>query len=458
MTQTRLKGSGFVALFAAAMLSACASEAVGPAPTMEPEEGHAFLKIVGEKNVFVGEGDSRQIRVKYVNDNDEGLAGSVSFRIEGNARGATLSSNSEITGPGGEVTIAVSSGTESAFRIIAEAQYATPVDWAVAVRKGGDNPPLPFNVVGTYRVESTFDLATGLPGDAGEIINTFIDLTDDTNDPTSFLLDLASKEDQGVKNALSPLRPAIDVALNSILKQVTTVSIEGNSISIVTKFAEFGNGFGEVSRKFGLKSQIQIYKDPMDGSKYLAKHTVDGVFFKIKNKRTDRTLAAMNMDNIVVDKIPVTLTGETQVSFGEHNLGLSYGKIIVFGLDNVLIPLITENRALNLRELLADLIDCYDVGDKLADELGFGSPDLYESLCETALAFAGSYLEGKLSEVGGTASEFKISGTVRPADTDSNGTVDQLIGGEWEGRLMLGNEAATLAKPNQKFTGMRMGN
>jgi hypothetical protein len=458
MTRIEKIGSRLTAaFFAATLLAACASEAVGPVPTIQPQEGHAFLKIVGQKNVFLDTGGSREIVVRYVNDNDEGLAGSVSFRIEGSSAGGSLSQSSQVTGPGGEVRVHVIGGNESAFRVIAEAQYATPVDWAVAVRSGTIDPPLPFNIVGTYRVESQFDLATGLPGKLGEVVNTFIDLTDSPNDPTTFLLDLASKADAGVNNVLKNFRPVMDVALNTLLKQLTTFSIDNQRISVVAKFQEFGNGFGEVSRKFGLKSQIQIYRDPANADRYLAKHTVDGVFFKIKNKRTDRTMAQLNMSNIVVDAIPVTLQDESMITFGEHNIGLNVGKVIVFGANNVLIPLITQNRAMNFTELLTDLIDCYDVADTLSDEIG-GSSDLWESICETALTVVGNVLEGKVSELGGTASEFRIGGTVRPSDNNADGKVDELVAGEWEGRLMLGTAASPLSRPNQKFTGTRMGN
>src|SRR5687768_479593 len=86
MTGTRL----YTALFAATLLSACASEALGPAPVIQPQPGHAFLKIVGDKNVFLGYGGSRELIVKYVNDNDEGLAGEVEFEIKGTGNGARL--------------------------------------------------------------------------------------------------------------------------------------------------------------------------------------------------------------------------------------------------------------------------------------------------------------------------------------------------------------------------------
>jgi hypothetical protein len=442
-----------LAIVATSLFAACAGEALGPTPTMPPTQGHAFLKIVGDKNVFLDSGATKEIVVKYVNDNDEGLAGTVSFRIDGDGKGSALSASSGVTGPGGEVRIHVTAGSqEAAFRVVAEAQYATAVDWSVAARLGNSNPPLPFNITGTYRVESTFDLASGLPGDVGKVVNTVIDMTNSPTDPTTWLLDL----DKGVRDTLNGVpgaRPALDAFLNTLLKEITAFDVNGQRVSIVGKFQEFGNAFGDVAQKFGLKSKLEITKKA-DGS-YVAKHTIDGVFFKINNRRVDATLAQLEMDNIIVDNIPVTLTAESKISIGEHGLPLSYGTLVVLGLDNVVIPLLSPGAG-NVSELLADLIDCSMVGEEIYDYLNILNADFFESLCSTAIAAGGAIIEGKLREIGGRASEFKIRGEVRLADTNSDRTVDTLVGGEWEGRLLLGNESATLAKPNQKFTGSRM--
>jgi hypothetical protein len=458
MTPNEMMGTRlYTALFAATMLSACASEALGPAPTIDPQPGHAFLKIVGDKNVFLDYGASRELTVKYVNDADEGLAGEVQFEIKGTANGARLTNPSGVTGPGGEVRIGIigGSGSEAFFTVEARAEYATSVNWAVSVRNNSQ-PPLPFKVEGTYRLESNFDLVSGVPGDVGEVLRTIIDMTDNVKptggvaqDPTTWLLDL----DQGVADTLKPARPALDAFINTLLKELTMVNINGQQVSIVAKFQEFGAAFGDVAKKFGIKSKLEITKNA--NGTYTAKHTIDGVFFKIGTRRVDKTLAEMNMDNIVVSNIPITVTGETQVSIGEHNIGLSYGKLIVFALDNVVIPLVTP-RATNLREMFADLVDCAMFGQEAADYTGILNAGFYEALCDTAIAAGGAIIEGKLSEVGGTASEFKIHGETRPADSNGDRTVDTLVGGLWEGRLMLGNESATLAKPSQTFTGSRM--
>src|SRR5262249_6241407 len=157
---------------------------------------------------------------------------------------------------------------------------------------------------------------------------------------------------------------------------------------------------------FGIKSTLQIYQGP--NNTLLGKHTITGVFFKIDTKRTDKTLGELNMDNIVVDKIPVTLVSESQLTIGQHDIALSYGTLINFGLDNVLIPQL-DSKATSLKELLEDVVPCDALGAKINDAVGFGGANLWSSLCQTGLAFGASYAEGKLADITGQATDFKIS-------------------------------------------------
>src|SRR5262245_35665427 len=52
---------------------------------------------------------------------------------------------------------------------------------------GSQEPKL--DVTGMYRVNSTFDIATNMPGGSGSFLNGLIAATDDPDDPMSWLLD-----------------------------------------------------------------------------------------------------------------------------------------------------------------------------------------------------------------------------------------------------------------------------
>src|SRR5438445_9110190 len=56
----------------------------------------------------------------------------------------------------------------------------------------GSQEPTPdpqVDAQGTYRVNSTFDIATNMPGTAGSVLNGIIAATDDPDDPMAWLLE-----------------------------------------------------------------------------------------------------------------------------------------------------------------------------------------------------------------------------------------------------------------------------
>jgi hypothetical protein len=448
---TRTRGTLFAALYVASM-AACATQDLGPGPDPKPPvDGHAFLEIVGDRNVFIGLGARATITVKYHDDVGGPLIGEIAFAVVGDAKGSAVSAGTAQTDRQGLATIDVNAGsTEASFNVRASATYATAVDWSIGVRNGPPGPQA-LSLEGTYQLESQFDLVAGLPGTLGEVVRTAIDITNDPNDPTTFLIDLALRQidNSSITGAVNSLRPGLDVGINQFLKDQLG--------DVYANLLAFGNGFGDAAQRFGLKSELAITKKP-DGS-YVAKHTVKGIFFFTDagghRDRQDVDLAEMSMDYVVSDNVPVTRTGDTGITIGDHALPVSYGKALVYMVRNIVIALI-DPWARNLTEFLQDIVDCDSLGEKIAEEVGFGSAGIYSSACKTALAFAGNYLEGKLGEVGGTATGFSLHGNARIQDSNSDKKVDKILGGEWEGRLDIGPDAATLARPKQTFLGNRL--
>ena len=433
------------------LVGACSSQDVGPTPTPKPPvEGHAYLDIVGDKNVFIDTGARATIVVKYHDDAGDPVAGAVTFAIQGDAKGGSLSAASAVTDGQGLARVDVVGGTtEVAFGVRASAQYATAVDWSIAVH-AGPPPPGPLALEGTYQLESQFDLVSALPGTVGDVVRTVIDITDSPNDPTTFLIDeaLSQINDSTVTNAVNALRPGLDVGINEFLKSQLG--------DVYTSLVEFGNGFGDAAQRFGLKSELAVTKSA-DGS-YAATHTVKGIFFFTDagggtRKRQDVDLADAHIDYVVASNIPVTRTGDTSITIGDHSLQMSYGKLLVYSVRNVVLRLIDPG-ASTMTDFLQDTVDCDTLGQKIYDEVKSGSAGIYGSACKTALAIVGNVIEGKLGAVGGTATGFHIHGTVQIKDTDNDRKVDKLQGGQWQGSLDIGTDTASLGQPS--FLGSRM--
>lgn len=429
--------------------AACAGDTEGGPGPQPPVEGNAYLTIVGDRNVFLDGNSQVTLTVKYHDESGAPLAGEVHFRIDGAANGSNISTDSDVTDNEGLATInVIGSIEEASFRIIAEAEFATPVDWRIAVSQG--EPPLPpLSAVGTYELESQFDMASGLPGTVGTVVNSIIDMTDDPNDPATWLIDMALDQidSTSVKDAVNSLRPGLDAFVNNLILDYAP--------GFVTTFVELGDKFGQVAHKLGTISELQVVQGGPDGTELGARHTITGIRYTIDGVEYDYTMAELDLGIVEADGLTCSLE-DNRLMIGDHDLPLSYGRILLFALNNVLIPAL-DPWSDSLSDLLIYYVDCYSLSYDIADYVGIGSPGLYESACETALTVAAAYIEDQIEGLDGTASSLAIHGDARVSDDNQDGKVDKLTNGLWEGQMNFGPVASTLAKPDQKFIGKRMG-
>jgi hypothetical protein len=440
---TTTKGLGFAPLLAL-LVSGCAQDALGPAPDggTPPQQGeHLRLQIVGDPSVLLDNGASKELVVKYINDGGQPRAGTISFAFSGDAKGATLSATSGVTTTDGSVHINLRGGASGSanFNVVASAPEASSVNWNVAVSTTTPPVPEPLSAIGTYQLESEFNVIGGLTGTAADVVNTFISISES---PAGWLLDEWASSDAGVKSTISSFRAPLEAALNALLEELTTFTVDGTKIDILHLLMQFGTGFDSVAHRFGVKSTLQIYAGP--NNTLLGKHTITGFFFKIDTKRIDKTVAELGMDTIVVDKVPVSMPTESQIVIGDHNFGMNYGGIVVLAVNNVVIPEL-DPTANTLADFLTDELSCTDFGSYMEENVGL-TESFWNSLCRTALTAGGIYLEGKLADLGGGAATFTIHGTVRPEDTNNDRKVDKLVSGLWDGQIMYGTTPATLTK------------
>jgi hypothetical protein len=407
----------------------------------DPQDDDAFLTIVGDTNLFVDLGQTQQLRVKYHDRDGNPLAGNVSFRLMGNTAGSLLSSSMDGTDSSGHADVVLTGGQQATFRVVAEADSAASVEWRVTVGQGAGV----LDLAGSYSLDSQFDMATGLPGDAGNVVNAFIEMTDDPNDPASWLLDqLAESLDSGIlESALDLARPGLDALVNE--------EIISRSPNLITMLRDVGNDLGQVARKFGLRSRYTV---TAAAGAFTAVHEVTGIHWNVDGVTHEYTAAEVELGMVRAENI-ATMLVQNKVSIAEHSLPLSYGRILVFVLNHVLIPSATPFAG-SLEDLLLANVDCDAIGWDVYYEVNVGSQSLYESACLSALDAASDALEDALRGVDGAGSALVIKGDATPADMTGDGKVDRMMNGLWEGSFRIGGESATLARPDQKFLGERV--
>lgn len=313
----------------------------------------------------------------------------------------------------------------------------------------GSGEPTPpektVDLVGTYRVHSTFDLATNMPGSSGTVVNGLIAATDDQDDPMSWVVDqmLAQMQPGTFKDILVGAKPFVIGYLND---RVTALAPE-----LVGTLIDIGHRMEDVTKNFGLEEKLGVGLT-VDNT-LTARMTADGMRLKVGTSTVDVLFADHDLDDVVAEGIHIRFENQSNVTIGAHTMALPYGKIARIALDVAVIPAIDAN-ANSLADLLNNLVDCQGVGQSVSNALGFGAPALYAGACLAGLDQAADLVYDQL-----IASDAKldllVTGTARASDTNADWKADKLSSGQWTGTMTYAPDTATLAAP-ATFVGARM--
>lgn len=298
---------------------------------------------------------------------------------------------------------------------------------------------------GSYRLASTFDIATNLPGGSGSFLNGLIEATDDPDDPMSWLVDkmLAQMESGTLKSLLQGVKPLVIGYLND---QVTSLAPE-----LFDTITQIGQRLEDATRHLGVDEKLQV--DIVDQT-HIGKLTADGVQFTIEGTTTKHLFADYDIDDVVVTGVYVSLDQESRFRIAQHTLPLPYGKIARIALDAAVIPAI-DPTATSLQQLLSNAVNCQGVGASVASSVGFGSAAFWASACTGGLGLVADEIYDQILE-SDTVLALDIAGEARASDTNSDYFIDKLSTGKWTGTMTFSGENAPLKADAQTFTGVRL--
>ena len=309
---------------------------------------------------------------------------------------------------------------------------------------GGDETPVPTDATGTYKMRSSFDLATNLPGKVGDVTNTIIAMTDGATDPADWLLEqVINKLPSGtVKTLLNGARPFVAGYLNDRLLQWAP--------DFVGTTVQLGHDFGAIAKNFGTNEQLAVTGAP---GAYTSTHTVVGAHFKIDQVESDLAFADFSVANVVVQGVGVTLDSSGKFGIADHKVPLSYGKVLRIGMDGMVIPML-DSTAHNLGELLQHQVDCTAVGNMIASQIGGFGAGALATACNAGLVYGASVVYGKIDAIDGSALEFSLTGTAKAFDKNGDKKIDSIATGNWAGNTSYAGTPAPLAAAT--FYGDRM--
>lgn len=305
------------------------------------------------------------------------------------------------------------------------------------------DPETPLEVTGAYRLHSTFDIATNMPGTAGAFVNGLIEATDDPDDPMSWLLDqmIATMDDGAFKTFLQNAKPFVAGYLNDQLADLAP--------ELVGTVTDLGHRMAYLTKHLGVEELLAVYTNDQQ---YVGQVIVDGVRFRIDETTVvDAPFAAHDLDDVITDGLHISYDNG-RLGIGDHTLPLPYGQLVRIGLDAAIIPALDPS-ATGLADLLDHVVDCQGVGQGVADALGVGSTAFWKSVCLAGLDRAADLVYDQLVAAD-SALDFHLTGTARAADTDADRKLDKLTFGEWSGTLSYDGTDAPLAQP-ATFEGAR---
>ena len=306
---------------------------------------------------------------------------------------------------------------------------------------GSGSDQIPLTAEGRYALLSDFDIATNMPGTAGEVINKIIDATDSPDDPTHWILDqlVAQLPDGSFKNFVKGSIPFAAGYLNDRLLEVAP--------DFVVTLRDMGNKFGQAARHFGTLEVLEV------GPNGQATKTVTGVHFVVDQIELDYLFKDYNLMDVPVAGITVGLDQTGKVTIGEHKVPLSYGKVMRIALDEMVIPIINPS-VQDLEGLLKTVVNCNAVGRYMYEALDIGSASTFETACLAGLKAGSNAIYTQIGKVDSVALEFGLNGVAKGVDKNGDKKLDQIQTGAWAGTLAYGGASAPLGRGT--FIGTRM--
>ena len=308
----------------------------------------------------------------------------------------------------------------------------------VVVACGDPAPPLdahstvPRTAVGTYTVESTFDVA--LPDAARPLFSTLAEATDGPDDPSRFVVDamVARLPDGTIARVASAAAPFVAAYLNTRLAEIAPRLAPG--LAQLT---------AQLSRIAQHLETVETFRIAADGSMVRA---VTGVRFAIGTGLA-LPFAAVGLPEVAATAKVDLRSG--RLHLGATQLALPYAQLLRLGLDRAVVPTL-DPHATDLAGALRDLVDCARLGELVADEVGVGTTQMYATACDAAMTAVAARIDADLDAIGQTPLHLDVAGTATGYDLDGDLAMDAIHDGAW-----LGQPGSSFVVAAGTFTGVR---
>lgn len=310
---------------------------------------------------------------------------------------------------------------------------------------------IPLSPVGTYDVTSNWDFTDAL-ADSGAVGATIVRVLDIFENPGQAIYDEVINLVEALVGGI--ISGALDTflsitGLDDSFANMINNFIEGNSV--LSKIFQAGRDVRDVVANLEVQSEMTIGK--IDSSyEFRATDNWLGVTLYWRwncdaNSPPDCGAIDLAVDSngeigslgVLSSEWDGRVVAYNQLQIDTHTLSLRYGRLIIYILNDILLPELTNGNANSLTEAFAYWIGCPDLATNITGSDGeicalsaCVTDDQIESFCDNAIStifgFANLALESLEFDVG-----LRLGGEGKLLELDSDGFVDRIEEGEFRG-------------------------
>ena len=306
---------------------------------------------------------------------------------------------------------------------------------------------LVLNPAGYYDTTNIFDFTDAIPGELGELIDSVVLLF---NNPGKFLIDQVKGL---VANFIGEVVTDIAFSLfEDALANIVTDWMLNESPDWIQDIFIVGQDLTQIVNNLELQATLIISKLSND---YYVQGVLlwDGIVlywklgcpkdgepgFDPECGKNEFTLEDFQNTEFPMDIVEGKFTGLIhdfdQLDIDNHTIKISYGKLIIFVLNEMILKTLTGQN--NLTDALLAFINCGSIASSFSngilDGIGVSEGDI-EDFCTDAIVFLATPVTLLLGSLA-VDSQLRLSGKAILIDENSDLKVDKIVDGEYVGHV-----------------------
>ncbi len=322
---------------------------------------------------------------------------------------------------------------------------------------------LPLSPAGSYTVNNNFDFTDAIPGTIGEVIRGLVRFFGSQNQEreiAGLIFDLVEglvREAAGAIGGLvvDLIRGWVEDDLNEIINDY----IDNDAPQWLRDFFTIGQDLLGVVSNLEVISKMRISKTRRDGTFDGSQNWI-GLAFYWRLPCADDPDPECGRYPFTMDEVAAGAEGINLV-FGQftgrihsynlgvidsHTMDLQYGRLILFVLNNIILPWIADG-AMNLRQALLNLANCPSFANGITGGRGhlriaginIVSRDRIEGWCTTIMGVAGDAAEAIIGRLR-IDTRLTLQGELTFIEETDDLVVDTIVDGTWRGVIRTAND------------------